>query len=123
MRLQKVMLAATMFFMITITILINTDTLEHFKAKKDVNNDTNNIIETISTNEKINTDEAINKVKEYLYDTDSYIPSIVEVDNVSEGKYLVHTYEIIKNEGGEHTSTVGWFEVDIYTGKVTDIMK
>ncbi|WP_373599900.1 hypothetical protein [Paraclostridium bifermentans] len=72
--------------------------------------------------EKISEEDAVNLIKNYLASNNSYIPSVIEVDNISGDSYIVHAYDVITNEDETHIATSGWFEVNMYTGNITDIM-
>lgn len=52
----------------------------------------------------------------------AYVPSIIEVDHIEGNNYVVHVYEIIKDDEKTcHTATIGWYYVDMYTGKIESI--
>lgn len=95
---------------------------------------TNNLIDEIEKKQeketvevsniyKITEEEAINIIKKYLSDNGYHMSSNIEVDSIDGDNYLIHAYDIINNEDESHTATTGWFEVNIYTGEIKDIMK
>ncbi|MEG2246007.1 MAG: hypothetical protein RSC84_01005 [Peptostreptococcaceae bacterium] len=94
----------------------STDTSNEYKEK--------NIKEVAyeNTKKKLSEEEAINLVKEYLQREKLYIPNFIEVDSISGDVYTIHIYDVIKNEDESHIATSGWFEVNMYTGKITNIM-
>lgn len=73
-------------------------------------------------NKKLTEKEAINLVKQYMKDKNMHIPNFVEVDSKSNDIYTIHAYDVITNEEESHIATSGWFEVNINTGKIKDIM-
>lgn len=77
---------------------------------------------TNNNKEKISKEEAINLMKNYLESNNLYIPSFIEVDNIEGDVYIVHAYDIITNEEETHIATSGWFEVNMYTGDIINIM-
>ncbi len=84
-----------------------------------------NIKEVLNNNnnkEKISKKEAVNLIKNYLESNNLYIPNFIEVDNIQGDVYIVHTYDIITNKEETHIATSGWFEVDMYTGDIINIM-
>lgn len=85
-------------------------------------NEEEQIVEAIN-NSKITEQEAINLIKKYLEDNGYHIASNIDVDSVDGDNYLVHAYDIINNDDESHTATTGWFEVNMYTGEIKDIMK
>lgn len=85
-------------------------------------NEGNQVVEVIN-NSKITEEEAVGLVKKYLSSNGYHISSNIEVDSVDGDNYLVHAYDIINNEDESHTATTGWFEVNMYTGEIKDIMK
>lgn len=78
-------------------------------------------IET-SSKDRISEKDAVNLVKKYLSDNGYHMSSHIEVDSIDGENYLVHAYDIINNEDESHTATTGWFEVNMYTGQIKDIM-
>ncbi|MCR1850614.1 hypothetical protein NSA42_15095 [Paeniclostridium sordellii] len=82
-----------------------------------------NDIAVSNTKEKLSKEDAVELVKEYLKNEKSYIPNFIEVDNISEDVYIVHAYDVITNKEESHVATSGWFEVNMYTGKIIDILK
>lgn len=75
-----------------------------------------------SKTEKLTEKEAVDLVKKYMKEKNMYIPNFVEVDSKSKDIYTVHAYDVITNEEESHVATSGWFEVNINTGKIKDIM-
>ncbi|OXX83084.1 hypothetical protein AVM15_13415 [Paraclostridium benzoelyticum] len=75
-----------------------------------------------SKTEKLTEKEAIDLVKKYMKEKNMYIPNFVEVDSKSKDIYTIHAYDVITNEEESHIATSGWFEVNINTGKIKDIM-
>lgn len=75
-----------------------------------------------SNAKKITEKEAVDLVKKYMKEKNMYIPKFVEVDSKSKDIYTVHAYDVITNEEESHVATSGWFEVNINTGKIKDIM-
>ena len=73
-------------------------------------------------NKKLTEKEAINLVKQYMKDKNMHIPNFVEVDSKSNDIYTIHAYDVITNEEESHIATSEWFEVNINTGKIKDIM-
>ncbi|CEN77308.1 Uncharacterised protein [[Clostridium] sordellii] len=82
-----------------------------------------NAITVSNTKEKLSKEDAVKLVKEYLKNEKSYIPNFIEVDNISGDVYIVHAYDVITNKEESHVATSGWFEVNMYTGKIIDILK
>lgn len=66
--------------------------------------------------------EAISLVKKYMKEKNMYIPNFIEIDSKSNNIYTIHAYDVITNEEESHIATTGWFEVNINTGKIKDIM-
>ncbi|EQK45525.1 hypothetical protein C672_0252 [[Clostridium] bifermentans ATCC 638] len=75
-----------------------------------------------SKTEKLTEKEAVDLVKKYMKEKNMYIPNFVEVDSKSKDIYTIHAYDVITNEEESHVATSGWFEVNINTGKIKDIM-
>ncbi|EQK48696.1 MAG: hypothetical protein ACRDC3_15885 [Paraclostridium dentum] len=75
-----------------------------------------------SKTEKLTEKEAVDLVKKYMKEKNMYIPNFVEVDSKSKDIYTIHAYDVITNEEESHVATSGWFEVNISTGKIKDIM-
>lgn len=71
---------------------------------------------------KLTEKEAVDLVKKYMKEKNMYIPNFVEVDSKSNDIYTIHAYDVITNEEESHVATSGWFEVNISTGKIKDIM-
>ncbi|GIM31743.1 hypothetical protein [Paraclostridium bifermentans] len=71
---------------------------------------------------KLTEKEAVDLVKKYMKEKNMYIPNFVEVDSKSNDIYTIHAYDVITNEEESHVATSGWFEVNINTGKIKDIM-
>lgn len=120
MYLNKAILIGAMLFMIlTIGYINNSKADDTYENQRE-----NNIAVLFSDekNKKINEKEAVQKVKEYIHQTGSYLPPIIEVDNINGNYYVVHAYEIVTNGDESHTATTGWFHVNIHTGEVSDIM-
>ncbi|MGL5712855.1 MAG: hypothetical protein ACRCXT_09415 [Paraclostridium sp.] len=89
------------------------------------NIDTNqekNIVE-VANSPKITEEEAINLVKKYLSDNGYHRASHIEVDGVDRDIYLIHVYDVITNEDESHIATTSWFEVNMNTGEIKDVMK
>lgn len=82
-----------------------------------------NAIAVSNTKEKLSKEDAVKLVKEHLKNEKSYIPNFIEVDNISGDVYIVHAYDVITNKEESHVATSGWFEVNMYTGKIIDILK
>ena len=93
-------------------------------SDSDKNYNKENLKETSINNvdKKLSEKEASDLVKKYLEDKNSYIPNFIEVDNVDGDKYIVHAYDVITNKEESHIATSGWFEVNMYTGEIVDIM-
>lgn len=75
-----------------------------------------------SKTEKLTEKEAVDLVRKYMKEKNMYIPNFVEVDSKSKDIYTIHAYDVITNEEESHVATSGWFEVNINTGKIKDIM-
>lgn len=75
-----------------------------------------------SKTEKLTEKEAVDLVKKYMKEKNMYIPNFVEVDSKSKDIYTIHAYDVITNEEESHVATSGWFEVNVNTGKIKDIM-
>ncbi|WP_332842700.1 hypothetical protein, partial [Paraclostridium bifermentans] len=71
---------------------------------------------------RITEKEAVDLVKKYMKEKNMYIPNFVEVDSKSNDIYTIHAYDVITNEEESHVATSGWFEVNVNTGKIKDIM-
>lgn len=67
-------------------------------------------------------EQAIEAVRNHLGIKSSDERVKVQVDHEESGKYLVHVYELVKQDGASHTATMGWYYVDKKTAKVTDMM-
>lgn len=69
----------------------------------------------------ISESKAILLVKD-MFKTYGYVPKVIEVDHREGDNYVVHVYEIIQDdEKTWHTATIGWYYVDMYTGKIESI--
>lgn len=85
-----------------------------------------NIIKEDKTKQKepsstISESKAISLVKD-MFKNYGYVPSVIEVDHIEGNNYVVHAYEIIKDdEETWHSATAGWYYVDMYTGKIESI--
>ena len=81
-------------------------------------------IKTIEYDEQsiaISKSKAIYLVKD-MFKNYAYVPSIIEVDHIEGNNYVVHVYEVIKDDEKTcHTATIGWYYVDMYTGKIESI--
>ncbi|WP_195947084.1 hypothetical protein [Paraclostridium bifermentans] len=75
-----------------------------------------------SKTEKLTEKEAVDLVKKYMKEKNMYIPNFVEVDSKSNDIYTIHAYDVITNEEESHIATSGWFEINVNTGKIKDIM-
>lgn len=75
-----------------------------------------------SKTKRITEKEAVDLVKKYMKEKNMYIPNFVEVDSKSKDIYTIHAYDVITNEEESHVATSGWFEVNVNTGKIKDIM-
>ncbi|OSB08668.1 hypothetical protein [Paraclostridium bifermentans] len=75
-----------------------------------------------SKTKRITEKEAVDLVKKYMKEKNMYIPNFVEVDSKSNDIYTIHAYDVITNEEESHVATSGWFEVNVNTGKIKDIM-
>lgn len=94
----------------------STDTSNDYEEKNLKEVTTDNI------KKKLSEEEAVNLIKDYLKKENLYIPNFIEVDSASGDIYTIHAYDVIKNEDESHIATSGWFEINMYTGKITDIM-
>lgn len=116
MKFNRLILVGTFIFMIMITIFISNDI-----AKNQYKNEHSTQVLSVNENPirkiKITEKEAVDKVKDYIYKSKKSIPPVVEVDSEDESKYFVHAYEILES----HIATIGWYEVDIYSGKVSEL--
>ncbi|MGL5327736.1 MAG: hypothetical protein ACRDD7_00615 [Peptostreptococcaceae bacterium] len=114
MKINKIIVIVFVLFIMFTSISLNTTKIEKNKS----------IVETLNIkNKDINEKEAVEQVKKYLSQGGSYLPPIIEVDSIDGNYYIVHAYEIIKNDEESHTATTGWFYVNKLTGEVTDMMK
>lgn len=90
------------------------------KSEKKQNNDEQAITDEIEEKKDslLTSDEAINKIKEYLninYDDEVNIV----VDREEDGKFIIQVFDVIAGDDGVgHTATRGWYSVDRTTGKV-----
>ena len=83
--------------------------IEEDKTKQDQQSDT------------ISESKAISLVKD-MFKNYGYMPSIIEVNHIEGNNYVVHAYEIIRDdEKTWHTATAGWYYVDMHTGKIERI--
>ena len=83
------------------------------------------VLDTFSENKQdkvITKEEAVQNVKAYLNRSNGYLPPIIEIDNKNENYYIVHAYEVVKNQDESHTATTGWYYVNLYTGEVSDMI-
>src|SRR5699024_6615967 len=77
----------------------------------------------------LSAEEAKKLVYEYLYgegagDSGSEDSNFkLTLDHQDGDKYIFHYYEAVNDGDGGHTATLGWYEVDSKTGKVTDLME
>ena len=94
-----------------------------FKDKKEnvINASTNDTLNDKS--KEISEEKAVELVKEYLSKSGFYLPPVIEVDGIDGDYYIVHAYEIITNEDESHTATMGWYNVNMYTGEIINIME
>lgn len=104
------------------------------KGSKDMNKESNfnnkneNAVNVSTNNTKdtkpkaISEEKAVELVKEYLSKSGFYLPPVIEVDGVDGDSYIVHAYEVITNEDESHIATMGWYNVNMNTGKLIDIM-
>ncbi|MYL35367.1 hypothetical protein GLW08_03480 [Pontibacillus yanchengensis] len=74
-----------------------------------------------SSNTSISKQQAVNLVIEHLSMKNKQDVTI-EVDHEVTDKYVVHVYEKIEQENNIHTATIGWYYVNKYSGKVTNMM-
>lgn len=72
---------------------------------------------TDNTNKSITSEEAIQKVKEYLTNNFKYIPNKIEYDRENGNSYVIHCYDLFES----NTGTSGWYYVDKLTGNVTSM--
>ncbi|QST01289.1 hypothetical protein IMZ31_06940 [Pontibacillus sp. ALD_SL1] len=77
--------------------------------------------ETSETNQAAK-EQAIQAVRNHLDIKSNNDRVKVQVDHEESGKYLVHVYELVEQDGTSHTATIGWYYVDKKTSKVTDMM-
>lgn len=68
-----------------------------------------------------NADNAVKLAMQYMKQNNIYIPQKVELDREEDDSYIIHAYEVMKDSGGEHTSSVGWFKVSKSTSEVTRV--
>jgi hypothetical protein len=120
MNLNRVVLIGIIIFMILTIGYINSNKIDNTYENQRENNIA--VLFNDEKNKKVNEKEAIQKVKEYMHQTGSYIPPVIEVDSINGNYYVVHAYEIVTNGDESHTATTGWFHVNIHTGEVSDIM-
>lgn len=83
------------------------------------------VLDTFSEDKQdkvITKEEAVQNVKAYLNRSNGYLPPIIEIDNKNENYYIVHAYEVVKNQDESHTATTGWYYVNLYTGEVSDMI-
>ncbi|MDY3929255.1 MAG: hypothetical protein SOZ34_07840 [Clostridia bacterium] len=64
-------------------------------------------------------DNAVILAKQYMKAQNIYIPSNVELDREDDDYYYIHAYEVLTVDNKEHTSSVGWFNVNKKTSEVT----
>lgn len=74
------------------------------------------IYSNMSKEPVIQVEDAINMVTEYL--SYKYVPSNIECDHIEGDDYIIHAYDIVS----DHTSTTGWYSVNMYTGKMKNII-
>jgi len=47
----------------------------------------------------------------------------VEYDHMTEHDYVIHVYELVKEENHSHTATTNWYMIDKKTGEVSTMME
>ncbi|KGX89579.1 hypothetical protein [Pontibacillus marinus] len=47
----------------------------------------------------------------------------VEYDHTNEHDYVIHVYELVKEENHSHTATTNWYLIDKETGEVSTMME
>ncbi|MFA2809159.1 hypothetical protein [Bacillus mycoides] len=70
-----------------------------------------------SSKQKLSPADAENKVRNHLNITSSS-NILCEYDHDEGEEYIIHVYEIVKDEEGGHTATYGWYNVNPHTGAV-----
>ena len=120
MNFKKLMLLSSLFIMVFSIVYINSGKTSNTHTTRGKNS-----VEVFMSNgngKNISEKQAIKNVKEHLHKTGAYVPPYIDVDSVDGNYYLVHAYEVVKNEGESHTATSGWFYVNVNTGEVIDMM-
>lgn len=116
MSLKKITIMCIMCFLLFIFLDKDSNYTDNKNTKE-------NIVDALLIEEKnISEKDAIENVKIYLHQHGESLPNIIEVDQIDGNYYLVHSYDIIKYKQQSHTTTTGWFYVNIYTGEVIDMM-
>lgn len=70
-----------------------------------------------SSKQKLSPADAENKVRNHLNITSSS-NILCEYDHDEGEEYVIHVYQIVKDELGGHTATYGWYNVNPNTGEV-----
>lgn len=117
MNFKKLMLLTSLFIIVFSIVYINSSNIYKIKSKNSVE-----VLMTNSNGKNISEKQAIQNVKEHLHQTGAYVPPHIDIDSVDGNYYLVHAYEIVNNKDESHTSTAGWFYVNVNTGEVIDII-
>lgn len=109
-------------FIINILFIIGCSDTVKIHEDNDETKETIEVVKESISKTEISEDEAINIIKDYLLSNGYYVPSNIEVDSMNGDNYLIHAYDVITNKDESHIATSGWFEVNIHTGEIKDIM-
>lgn len=95
--------------------------IEREKVKINVDNSKNEYIKTTENmKNKLSEEEAIYLVKDKLIEKG--LNAKIKVDHIEGNNYVIQVYELVEIEGEDsHIATLGWYNVDMYTGEITDL--
>lgn len=65
----------------------------------------------------ITSQEAEQRVRQYLVNHKKYVPSRIEYDHEDGNSYVIHCYDIVV----DHTATSGWYYVNKTTGNISSM--
>lgn len=111
--------------LISVILLVGCSIIGYYLGLNEEKEFEKNNIEVMAQNniENLTETDAINLVREYMKGKKMYIPSCIEVDSKSKNIYTIHAYDVINDGQESHIATSGWYEVNIHTGKINDIIE
>lgn len=95
--------------------------IERETVKINVDNSKNEDLKpTENMTNKLSEEEAIYLVKDKLIGEG--LNAKIKVDHIEGNNYVIQVYELVEIEGeGSHIATLGWYNVDMYTGEITNL--